>query len=166
MGCCFRVMSLRVSRRSTPRPSRQRSRRALTRKRWKWMPPRCRQRPLPSSRRSRSLLSLLTLPQKSPPKSSRRLLTVWSKALRSCSTANATRSICASCQSFIITVSITRYLSLCRSPMLPLSRASTHGKISFSAMSKRAKKVLRLSPRRRSKSSRKRRKSTRRPKSP
>ena len=166
MGCCFRVMSLRASRRSTPRPSRQRSRRALTRKRWKWMPPRCRQRPLPSSRRSRSPLSLLTLPQKSPLKSSRRLLTVWSKALRSCSTANATRSICASCQSFIITASITRCLSLCRSPMLPLSRASTHGKISFSATSKRAKKALRLSPRRRSKSSRKRRKSTRRPKSP
>ena len=55
----------------------------------------------------RSPLSLLTLPQKSPPKSSRRLPTVWSKVLRSCSTANAIRSICASCQSFIITASTT-----------------------------------------------------------
>ena len=39
----------------------------------------------------------------SPPKSSKRLPTVWSKALRNCSTASVTRNICASCQSFIIT---------------------------------------------------------------
>lgn len=51
-------------------------------------------------------------------------------------------------------------------PDASLIAGFTAWKTSFSATSKKAKKALRLSPRRRSKSSRKRRKSTRRPKSP
>ena len=47
-------------------PQQAAQRRALTRKRWKWMPPRCRQRPLPSSRRSRSPLSLINLTAEKP----------------------------------------------------------------------------------------------------
>ena len=72
---------------------------ALTRKRWRWMPPRCRQHPHCRPPQPQPVIPI-NLTARSQPKSSKKLPTVWSKALRSCSTANAKGSICASCRKF------------------------------------------------------------------